>query len=339
METAHGQRREDFEAFLSTHPELKAYAEFCGDGDAEEARYHRFVQYAAATQLGEVAARARRADVDLYLDLPVGVHPHGYDTWAHPELFAAAQVGAPPDSFFAGGQAWGFPPLHPERLRRDRYAYFISALRHVLQYARAIRVDHILGLQRLYWIPSGADPSEGGYVRYHDEELRAILAIEAQRADATVVGEDLGTVSPKIRAAMDRDGILHTFVYQFDASAADPLPQPRRPSVASVGSHDLPRFAAFWRDPEQRELAAALGTRDPRRALRQCLEALAAGPAAYVVVDVADLEGEVEPDNRPGTGVEAGNWRRRLPRPVQELAGDKSLRDLMSRLAAVKGAR
>jgi 4-alpha-glucanotransferase len=351
IEADQGQRRAEFESFAASQPELSGYADFRaaderigagwrswpaqpgvlpeGAADPAIARYHRFVQYAATTQLGQVARRS----AGLYLDLPVGVHPDGYDTWSRPDLFADAEVGAPPDAFFAGGQAWGFPPMHPERQRQDGYRYFIDALRHALRFARAIRIDHILGLQRLYWIPPGGDAGSGAYVRYHDAELRAIVAIEAHRAGTTVVGEDLGTVSPGIRGAMDRDGILHTFVYQFAASPADPFPQPQRPSVASVGSHDLPRFAAFWHslDTRQRE---AIGAADSAAALRACLESLAGGPAAYVVVDVADLEGEVEPDNRPGTGAEAGNWRRRLPRPIGELAADDGLRELMTGLAS-----
>lgn len=336
METADGRRREGFEQFVAEHPELAGYAEFRSKGDERAARYHRFVQYAASTQLAASAAHGDRVGAGLYLDLPVGVHPNGYDTWAHPDLFADAQVGAPPDALAANGQAWGFPPLHPQRLRASGYRYFIDGLQVALRYARAIRIDHILGLQRLYWIPPGLDATSGAYVRYHHDELLAIVAIEAHRAGATVIGEDLGTVSPEIRRAMDRYGILHSFVHRFAASAEEPLPQPRRPSAASVGSHDLPRFATFWRDPEQRDVVAALGIADPTAALRACLESLAAGPASYVIADVADLEGETEPDNRPGTGPEAGNWRHRLPRPLDELSSDHNLRSFMTELAATR---
>ncbi|HVU60108.1 MAG TPA: 4-alpha-glucanotransferase [Mycobacteriales bacterium] len=352
-----GARRDDFERFLADHPELGRYAEFRsahehtgtgwrrwasppgavpdGSVDPEAAQYYRFVQYAASTQL---AAIADGPAAGLYLDLPVGVHPDGFDTWSHPELFADAEVGAPPDALAADGQAWGFPPLHPEELRRCGYSYFIAALRQVLRFARAIRLDHILGLQRLYWIPAGADARSGVYVRYAEEELLAIVAIEADRAGATIVGEDLGTVSPTIRRAMDRGGILHSFVYQFEASAKTPLPQPRQPSAASLGSHDLPRFAAYWSDPAQRDLVAAVGETEPARALAVCLDSLTEGPADYLLVDVADLEGETEPDNRPGTGPEAGNWRRRLPRTIDELADDDGLHRLMKGLTAARPA-
>ncbi|MGN6474387.1 MAG: 4-alpha-glucanotransferase [Mycobacteriales bacterium] len=336
MQAAEGRRRDDFERFLAEHPELHAYADFRAKGDERAARYHRFVQYAASAQLAAAAAHGDRVGVGLYLDLPVGVHPQGFDTWAHPELFADAQVGAPPDALAAGGQAWGFPPLHPQRLRASGYRYFIDTLRVAMRFARAIRIDHILGLQRLYWIPAGLDATAGAYVRYRHDELLAIVATEARRAGVTVIGEDLGTVSPTIRRGMDKHGMLHTFISRFAASADNPLPQPAQPAAASLGSHDLPRFAAYWAEPEQRPLAKALGARDPADALRICLGSLADGPANYLVVDLADLEGEVEPDNRPGTGPEAGNWRRRLPRSLDELAGDNRLRELMTELASAR---
>ncbi|HWC33912.1 MAG TPA: 4-alpha-glucanotransferase [Mycobacteriales bacterium] len=335
---AEGRRREEFETFVAGHPELVAYADFRAAGDRAVAHYHRFVQYAATMQLASVAATGGDLGVGLYLDLPVGVRGDGYDTWSRPGLFAAAEVGAPPDAFFDGGQAWGFPPLHPERLRADGYRYFIEILRHSMRFARAIRIDHILGLQRLYWIAPGADARSGAYVSYHHDELLAIVAIEAHRAGTLVVGEDLGTVSDEIRDAMDRHGVLHTFVYQFAAAPDEPFPQPDRPAMASVGNHDLPRFATYWREPKQRKLAAAVGTKAPAPALRSCLESLARGPASYLLVDVADLEGEVEPDNQPGTGPEAGNWRRRLPRPLDQLAADTGVRDLMTTLAAARSA-
>jgi len=182
------------------------------------------------------------------------LHPDGYDVWAAPELFASAGVGAPPDGFFSGGQSWGFPPLHPERIRENRYRYVIASIRTAMRYAAAIRIDHVPGLHRLYWIPEGGDASTGGYVRYRDDELRAIIAIEAFRSGTAVIGEDLGTVSPEIRQAMDADGMLHSFVYQFAATPEHPLPQPTKPSAASVGSHDLPRFATFWRGGDIGEL-------------------------------------------------------------------------------------
>jgi 4-alpha-glucanotransferase len=381
-------RRDQFDAFVKSHPELERYADFRAadehlgqpwqqwpsvagslpdiEAGDSASRYHRYVQFIAAEQIAAAADRSVVGRAGIYLDLPVGVHPDGYDTWSLSHLFAPAGVGAPPDDFFSGGQSWGFPPLHPERLRLDGYKYVIDSFRHVLQHARAIRIDHILGFQRMFWIPRGCGADSGAYVRYRNEELRAIVALEASRADAIVVGEDLGTVTPSLRQAMDRDGMLHSFVYQFDADADVPLPQPRKPSMASLGSHDLPRFAAFWRgvdiddrldrdliDPataveehaEREQLVGAVldvaGVDSPdvadrrtddsvRTGLQTCLGALAEGPAAYLLVDLADLELEMNQDNRPGTGPEADNWRWRLTRPLAAITADRLNADLLS---------
>jgi 4-alpha-glucanotransferase len=332
------RRREDFEEFLAGHPELTSYAGFRAAGeqlgvdwhdwagrpgelppgpiDQGAERYHLYAQFAAAEQLAETADRASRNRAALYLDLPVGVHPDGFDTWSRAGLFAAATVGAPPDRLAPQGQAWGFPPLHPIRLRRDRYRYVIDCYRHLLAHAGAIRIDHVLGLERLFWIPPGAGAESGAYVRYRSEELLAIVAIEAARAGAVVVGEDLGTASGGIRPAMDRVGMLHSFVYQFSATATEPFPQPSSPSMATLGSHDLPRFAAFWRGEdiddrvargitsqaaataEHRErgrlveaVEAPLADRTASGAFTACIGSLAAGPSPYVMVDLADVEG------------------------------------------------
>jgi 4-alpha-glucanotransferase len=387
-------RRDEFDGFVKGHSDLERYADFRAademlglpwsqwsaepgalpdlGGQAAGSRYHRYAQFVAAEQLAAVADRTAAGRAGLYLDLPVGVHPDGFDTWSHPDLFADAGVGAPPDDFFSGGQSWGFPPLHPDRLRGTGYRYLIDTYRHALGHARAIRVDHLLGLHRMFWIPPDGGAKDGAYVRYRSEELRAILAIEAARADAVIVGEDLGTVTPSIRQAMDRDGMLHCFVYQFEAKPERPLPQPRKPSMASLGSHDLPKFAAFWRgediddrvdrgwlDPaaateartDRDNLVAAIGAaatppapadRDSddavRAGLRTCLDALAAGPATYLLVDLADLEAETAQDNRPGTGPEADNWRWRLSRPLAAIAADPAVTDVVSAVGAGRAA-
>jgi 4-alpha-glucanotransferase len=383
FEAAGTDRRSAYDEFVARRPDLASYGQFRAfdeqrpgwrnwDVTAEElaaiadpatARYHRYVQFAADEQLAAAADR-RDGRAGLYLDLPIGVHPDGYDVWAAPELFAAAGVGAPPDGFFSGGQSWGFPPLHPERIREDRYRYVIAAIRTAMRHAAAIRIDHVLGLHRLYWIPEGGAAADGAYVRYRDEELRAIVAIEAFRAGTTVIGEDLGTVSPEIRRAMDTDGMLHSFVYQFVATPQNPLPQPTMPSAASVGSHDLPRFATYWRggDIEEQQARGEIDEReadtrwrirraivdgvrraapvvvgsdaDVRGGLVRCLQSLAIGPASYLFVDLADLELETVADNRPGTGPETGNWRHRLRRPMAAIGADPEVAGVMAEVAA-----
>ncbi|HEX4245145.1 MAG TPA: 4-alpha-glucanotransferase, partial [Acidimicrobiales bacterium] len=215
-------RRSELEAFAAARPELVAYARFRsagerlrspwagwstaeasaasrGTGDDAE-HFHLYAQWVAEQQLAVVSGPP---GAGLYLDVPVGVHPSGFDPWWQPDAFApGVSGGAPPDAFFSGGQNWGFPPLHPEGLRHDGYRYLIAQMRHAFRHAAAVRVDHIMGLDRLYWLPEGADGGDGAYVQYRNEEMRAVVALEASRAGTAVVGEDLGTVPDRVRAAM-----------------------------------------------------------------------------------------------------------------------------------------
>jgi 4-alpha-glucanotransferase len=254
--------------------------------------------------------------------------------------------------------------LHPERIREDGYRYVVEGWRHCLRRATAVRIDHIAGLHRLYWVPEGFDASEGVYVRYRGDELHAVLVLEADRAGTVVVGEDLGTVPTTVRRAMARDGILSSWVMQFASDAPTPLPRAPRRAMATLGTHDLPTFDAYWHgaDIEDRlvrgtldaaaaraerarranwrraVLEAAAGTPAPRspdaragsdldtaselEGLRVLLRHLAAGPADLVLVDMEDLWLEPEPQNRPGTGGDAANFRRRWSYTLEQAEKD-----------------
>jgi 4-alpha-glucanotransferase len=371
-------RREELAAFFEARPELAAYARFraardvarrtrgeavAGD-EADSTAYHLYAQWVAAGQL-EAAARA----TPLYADLPVGVHPEGFDPQWAPEAFAVGMHGgAPPDRFFAAGQDWAFPPLHPERMRTDGYAYLTAVLRRAFRHAACLRVDHVMGLQRLFWLPEGVHASEGVYVRYHADELHALVALEASRAHTVVVGEDLGTVAPEVRARMDEDQMLRSWVMQFESALGQVLPEPPERALASWGTHDLPRFAAYvagddiaelkdsgqlakpdakearadrkrWRH----ELVSALGlpadsdADDADTILRGCLRYLAAGPAVRVLVDLEELWGARRPQNRPGTGPEAGNWRARADRTLAEAQRDGDTEEFLRTLSRLRG--
>jgi 4-alpha-glucanotransferase len=235
-------------------PKRERGGRLAGEGDDPAAyRYHLYVQWLMAEQMGAISAKAKERGSGLYFDFPLGVNPDGFDTWRERDAFAlAASAGAPPDPFFTGGQDWGFPPLHPERIREQGYAYPIACLRHLLEHAGVLRIDHVMGLHRLYWVPHGLDPRSGAYVRYRPEEWYAILALEAHRSGAVVVGEDLGTVPTAVRHAMARHHVYRSFVLQYEARADGPavLPVPPRESQASLNTHDMPPFAAFWRGLE-----------------------------------------------------------------------------------------
>jgi 4-alpha-glucanotransferase len=331
-----------------------------GDFAEEDAHYHLFAQFEADRQLARITARLRDSAVRLYLDLPLGVHGSGFDIWRAPHLFAlGASAGAPPDALFGGGQDWGFPPLRPQALRDDGYAYLIAALRHHLRLAGLLRLDHVMALRRLYWVPAGIPARDGVYVRYPADEWLAVLTLESRRHAATIIGEDLGTVPPAVRAAMQRHRLQRMYVVQFEADpdADPPIPPVPAPVVASLNTHDMPPFAAYWRAEDiddqlalgltdltaararkqararlRRRIAAHLGlpasAAEPGgagHALRALTTHLAASDGAALLVTLEDLWLENRPQNVPGTSAERPNWRRRLSRSIEELTRDTAV--------------
>ncbi|MGI5139991.1 4-alpha-glucanotransferase [Streptomyces sp. CA-106110] len=214
--------------------------------------FHSRLAWLTDAQLGTVQRTARDAGmaVGLIHDLAVGVHPGGADAWAQQEYLAAGMsVGAPPDAFNARGQDWGLPPWRPDRLAASGYAPYRRLLRALLRHAGALRIDHVMGLFRLWWVPQGQPPIEGTYVRYDAEAMLAVLVLEAARAGALVIGEDLGTVEPGVREALHERGVLGTSVLWFERDwegTGRPLPPERwrADCLATATTHDLPPTAA-----------------------------------------------------------------------------------------------
>ena len=334
----------------------------------ERARYHLYVQWLSSHQLGEAAGRARATGGGLMLDLPIGVNGAGYDVWRERRSFAPdAAAGAPPDAFWSQGQDWGAPPPHPSGAREDGYRYHEEMLRTLFRYAAVARIDHVIGLHRLYWVPRGASAKDGVYVRYHAEEWYALLSLVANETGTVVVGEDLGTVPGYVRPAMRRHGLLRTFVVQREANASEGLPEPPASSVATLNTHDMPTWAGFWRgddvplrqslglidgDQARKILEGRRGMRealpgslpgsgleldpdgaDPRASLEASLERLAASPAAIVMASLGDLLLEVDPQNVPGTGPERDNWRRRFPWTLDDLRHRPEIASMLERIA------
>jgi 4-alpha-glucanotransferase len=218
----------------------------------KEVRFYQYGQWLAATQLGQVCQEAKQQGLPftLYEDLALGASAGGFDTWAHQELFAqGAAMGAPPDGFNPQGQNWGLPPLIPERLRASGYQLFIDTLRANLPVGGMLRMDHVMGLFRLLWIPEGAGAGRGAYVAYPARELLAILALESVRRRALIIGEDLGTVAPRIRRDLGKSGVFSYRVFYFERDAnchfLAPEAYPAR-AVATVTTHDLPTLTGFW---------------------------------------------------------------------------------------------
>ncbi len=213
---------------------------------------HSRLAWLTDEQLTAAQRTAREAGMSIGIvhDLAVGVHPGGADAWAQQDHFAAGMsTGAPPDAFNARGQDWGLPPWRPDRLAASGYAPFRHLLRALFRYAGALRIDHVMGLFRLWWVPQGRPPTEGTYVRYDAEAMLAILVLEASRARAVVIGEDLGTVEPGVRETLDRRGVLGTSVLWFERDwdgDGRPLPPERwrADCLATATTHDLPPTAA-----------------------------------------------------------------------------------------------
>ncbi|MCC6669625.1 MAG: 4-alpha-glucanotransferase [Planctomycetes bacterium] len=344
--------------FLAAHPEVEDYARFraagarhgrdfrrwpsrlrdgaiaTADVPAEEVRFHRVAQYLAEHQVDEVAARAHARGLGLYLDLPLGVHGDSYDLWRHREAFVTgARVGAPPDPFFTTGQDWGFPPPHPEGLRRQRYGYLRACLAHSMRHAAWLRIDHVMGLHRMFWIPPGLDPSHGVYVHYPAHELYALVCLESLRHGCVVAGEDLGIVPPYVRPAMARHGLQRLYVLQCETGddPARPLAAVPRACLASLNTHDLPTFAAEWGDLAghhraqlvlrflAREGCAPGGPDDLAGFFRASLRWLGRSPARMVLANLEDLWGETRPQNVPGTESSNPNWRRKARFALDEI--------------------
>ncbi len=234
------------------HPSSAAVARF-RDANADDVDFYRWLQFVLDEQLSAAQAAARRTGMTLGVmhDLAVGVHPEGSDSWSLQDVFAQGiRVGAPPDAFNQAGQDWAQPPWRPDRLAEREYAPFRDMVRTVLRSAGGVRVDHIIGLFRLWWIPKGMGPTEGTYVRYDHEALIGILALEASRTGALVVGEDLGTVEPWVRKYLAERGILGTsilwFEYEFEGDGRPLRPEWwREYCLASVTTHDLPPTAGY----------------------------------------------------------------------------------------------
>ena len=233
------------------HPESPAVAEFARE-HLREVQFFPYGQWLVATQLGQVCQEAKEQGLpfSLYEDLALGASPGGFDTWAHQELFARGPaIGAPPDAFNPQGQNWGLPPLIPDRLRASGYQLFIDTLRANTPPGGMLRMDHVMGLFRLLWIPQGASAARGAYVTYPFRELLAILALESVRRRALIIGEDLGTVPPRIRRELGKSGVFSYRVFYFERDGNGhflaPEAYPAR-AMATVTTHDLPTLTGFW---------------------------------------------------------------------------------------------
>jgi 4-alpha-glucanotransferase len=318
---------------------------------ADRVRFFAWLQVLVDQHLAVAQDRARAAgmDVGVVHDLAVGADPGGADAWMCQDAMAlSARIGAPPDLFNQQGQDWGMPPWHPHRLAEQAYQPFRDMLRAVLRHSGGIRIDHVLGMFRLWWIPDGAGAPGGTYVKYDADALLGIIALEAERAGAVVIGEDLGTVPPAVRVTLADRGLLGNSVLWFEREEVapgeiGPLQPPekwREAALASVTTHDLPT-ALGWVRGEHLKLRARLGLvadaaadeatwrREKAELLQLLVDSgvlasidapdeeivpalhrfIARTPSRYVVAAPGDAVGDLRQPNLPGTVQEYPNWR------------------------------
>jgi 4-alpha-glucanotransferase len=388
-----------FQQFLKESPCVKDYAAFraagerqrCGwgswpqrmrrgilteaDYDPEAQRYHVYVQWQMHDYLRSLSEKSRRRGLTFCLDLPLGIHANSYDVWRKRDIFAlGVHGGAPPDAVFTKGQDWGFPPLDPNAMRREGYQYWIDCLRHQMAHAGLLRVDHIMGLHRLFWIPEGFDAREGVYVRYRSEELYAILALESWRNRSMTVGENLGAVPAYVNSAMTKRKVKQMYVLQYELAATSPRRRLRDPSpdeVASLNTHDMPTFCAFLkgldiqdrlesdllseakaaaerkkRDLQRKELIKTLrrkrclGSASPgaRTLMKASLEFLSGSRSPIAFVNLEDLWLETQPQNTPAAS-DRPNWRRKLRHAREVLSRFPEVIRILGGVASIRRGR
>ena len=346
-----GQRWHDWPAALRDAATASA--------DPARVRFHQWLQFVADAQLADAAAVARDGGLSLglYRDLAVGTAPDGAEAWAGAgELAVGVSVGAPPDPFSATGQIWNLPPFDPWRLRQTGFHPLAGLFGANMRHAGALRIDHVMGLARLFWVPDGAQGADGAYVSYPLQDMLGHLALESQRAHCFVVGEDLGTVPDGLREALTAADVLSYRVLWFerqDMGFTPPAQYPAR-AVACVSTHDLPTLAG-WRQGADIAERAVLGQIDA--AQRQAAEAerqvetaalasaiggppdaaavhgyVASAPSCLVLAQADDLAGETVAVNLPGTDRERPNWRRRIAVPVPELLSSPTARAILDRM-------
>ena len=330
--------------------------------DQRDVNLYIYAQSLANEQMAALR-RSAGAQSPLYLDLPVGVHARGYDTWTRPDLFLQGfSAGAPADALNTDGQLWGFPPMHPLAGKVHGYAHLRTVLRRLLEVAAVLRIDHIMGLYRMFCTVEGDSATQGTYLRYPEEEWFAVVMIEAARAGAVVVGEDLGTVPQTVRTLMKSTGMLGMHVQQFGFSGT-PFIQPAGPNVlACLNTHDTPTFAGYWhaqdirlrkllrqtdakgRDKElverrqatrkiKQELTAkGLPSDNAKNTALSLMRLQAKSPSPITLVNLEDLWGERHPQNVPGTNDALPNWTQRAAKSLTQITQDSTLTKTLATL-------
>jgi len=359
-------------------PQGEAVRRF-GETHADEVDFHGYLQWLAAEQFAEVRKLARELSLNIgvYGDYAVGVNASGSETWSDQSLYCTgAAIGAPPDPIGIGGQEWGIPPQDPRALRRAAYAPFVALIRASMRHCGALRLDHVMALFRQWWVPRGFKSADGAYVHYPLDELLGVVALESQRQQCLVVGEDLGVVPDEIRRALPEFGVYHYKVAMFEQKGGEFVAPADyvRSALATVTTHDLPTLHGWWSGYDielwdklgfyaSAELATA--ARTERAAARERLVRalrreqlwpqddaqvpeysaelsravhlfLARSRAALITVQLEDMIGMLEPVNIPGTSTEYSNWTRRMTATTADIFARAEVRALAAALSEAR---
>ena len=396
--TKRSRRLTEFRSYVASHPLVRDYAVFrakvererkswlhwpraghdgiltSDDYDESAYHYHLYVQWQCDEQTRRLRDQTKEAGTALYLDFPLGVNRDGFDVWRERELFAlSASGGAPPDGLFVKGQNWGFPPFNSEAVRRQEYRYYIDCVRHHMALASMLRIDHVMGLHRAFWVPDGFSAADGLYVHHPAEEYYAILGLESHRQCTQIIGENLGTVPFYVNEAMERHDILGMHVGIFGVNPATEIAVDKIPAktVASLNTHDTATFMGFWsgddiqdrvalglmseaqgrderqyRAAQRQALAGFLQARgllrddpaDPAAVLEAWLRFLAEDNEEFLLINLEDLWLEPAPQNVPGTWDERPNWQRRASLSLEALRESDSVAKLLKRIGDIRGA-
>ncbi len=322
------------------HPDTAAIDTFARETE-DRVKFHKWVQWLLDRQLLHASERGM-----VMQDLPIGVNPAGADAWLWQDVFAKnVSVGAPPDPFSETGQNWGLPPFVPHKLRSAGYDPFAQTVRAAMRYSAGLRIDHVMGLFRLFWIPEGESARKGAYVRYNADEMLSILALESERARAFVVGEDLGTVEPGVREKLAQFRVLSYRVLWFEENPPAKYPEL---SLASISTHDLPTIAGAWsgadleeqkqcgmnpseqsaeKQREQLEKVAGVDRGESvTEVIEKAHEALAEAPSSIILASFEDVLGVEQRPNLPGvTQDKRPNWSIPLPNKLEEIETDATV--------------
>ncbi len=329
------------------------------DYSQNEFLYHVFCQWQSFKQIHHLKKTLNSNESELYLDFPIGVHPDGYDVWLNQNEFVLdTSFGAPPDPCFISGQNWTFHPPHPKKQRQSGYELLRTTLNHQMKFADKLRIDHILGYHRLFWIPKGADSQSGTYVKYPAEELYAITLIESHLNQCTIIGENLGLVPQYINKNLKKYHLLgmHVLQYALPENAEQNIPEPEADCLACINTHDAPPFQAFlnhfdikmqmqlkWinsdeknKSIEQRKQSLSFLRKklseqfkssknekqqdQTREFMQQAYQFLLSSHAQLVMINTEDLWLEDQFQNFPGTSNEHPNWQKKFKLNLSEIS-------------------